>query len=156
MTRPSTSQQRAIRRHLIEGWGGLFLFACLGVTLECLLAFKIPFYVDVASDSRRLLWRLAHAHGTLLSLVHLALAFSMSRFAARAFPQPAGLISGTLSGASLLIPGGFFCAGVDAHAGDPGLSIALVPAGAVLLLIALALSARESFRVPLDPPPSEK
>ncbi len=137
---------RNIRRHLIEGWGGLFVFTCLGVTLECLLAFKVPLYVDVDSESRRLLWRLAHAHGTLLSLIHLAAAFSFGRFAESAFPRPAGLISGTLSGAGLLIPGGFFLAGLDAHSGDPGLSIALVPAGALLLLVALAFCARESFR----------
>jgi hypothetical protein len=140
-------RERSIRRHLIEGWGGLFLFTCLGIALECLLAFKVPLYVDVESESRRLLWRLAHAHGTLFSLIHLAAAFSFGRFAERAFPQPAGLISGTLTAASLLIPGGFFLAGVDARAGDPGLSIALVPAGAVFLLIAFALAARESFRI---------
>src|SRR5690606_31956446 len=131
---PSSLRARTIRRHLLEGWGGLFIFTCLGITLECLLAFKVPLYVDVDSESRRLMWRLAHAHGTLLSLVHLAAAFSFGRFALDAFPRASGLISGTLSGAGILITGGFFLAGLDAHAGDPGLSIALVPAGAMLLL----------------------
>lgn len=143
---PSRIQARTMRRHLIEGWGGLFIFTCLGITLECLLAFKVPLYVDVDSESRRLMWRLAHAHGTLLSLIHVAAAFSFGRFSEEAFPGPSRVISGTLSGAGLLIPGGFFLAGLGAHAGDPGLSIALVPAGAGLLLIALALTARESFR----------
>ena len=46
----------------------------LGVFLETLHGFKAGFYLDASSATRRLMWTLAHAHGTLLSLVHLALA----------------------------------------------------------------------------------
>lgn len=150
---PPDALERLIRRHLLEGWGGLLLFTCLGVALECLLAFKTSIYVDVESETRRLMWRLAHAHGTLLSLVHLAAAFSFSRFPLPPSARPFGLCSGCLSGAGLLVPGGFFLAGLSAHDGDPGLSIALVPMGACLLLTAFALLARDSFRITYTRPP---
>lgn len=153
---PEAALAPIIRRHLLEGWGGLLLFTCLGVALECLLAFKVPIYVDVESETRRLMWRLAHAHGTLLSLVHLAAAFSFSRFSLPTGPRPLGLCSGCLSGAGLLIPGGFFLAGLGAHDGDPGLSIALVPMGALLLVTGLALLAWESYRMTYTRPPSRK
>ena len=45
-----------------------------GALLELLHALKLPWYLGVASDSRRLMWTLAHAHGVALGLVNLALA----------------------------------------------------------------------------------
>ena len=36
--------------------------------------FKVGWYLDVANQTRRLMWTLAHAHGTVLALVHLAFA----------------------------------------------------------------------------------
>lgn len=158
MTPSTASPSSLCRRHLIEGWGGLFLYACLGLSLEALLAFKAPIYIDVENDTRRLMWRLAHAHGTLFSLLHLGLAFTFTKVRERSFPQPAGLLSGCLTAASLLIPAGFFLAGLRAHDGDPGSAIALVPAGAVALLVALGLAFRESLRSPYMGPgtPREK
>ncbi|HEY8174006.1 MAG TPA: hypothetical protein VIH21_13040, partial [Dehalococcoidia bacterium] len=58
------------RRHLRFGWWSLFVFATLGLTLEALHGFKVRAYLDVSNDTRRLMWTLAHAHGTLLGLVH--------------------------------------------------------------------------------------
>ena len=130
----SPARQRLIRRHLVEGWGALCLFLVLGAVLELLLAFKIDFYVRADQTTVRLMWRLAHGHGTLLGVVHLAFAFSLSCLSERHVPQPAGLLSGFLSAASLLIPGGFFLAGLDVDQGDPGAAVALVPMGAVLLI----------------------
>jgi hypothetical protein len=125
-----------MRRHLLEGWGGLTLFISLGAVLEFLLAFKVSLYVRADQETLRLMWRLAHGHGTLLALLHLAFASSLTQLNAKHFPQPAGLISGALSAGTLLIPAGFFLGGVAAQGGDPGPAIALVPAGAVLLIFA--------------------
>jgi len=148
MIRPQTQRKKLCRRHLLEAWGGLFLYALLGLSLELLLAYKAPLYIDVENDTRRLMWRLAHAHGTLFSILHLGLAFTFSKLRDGAFPQPAGLLSGCLTGASLLIPAGFFLGGLRAQDGDPAAAIALVPAGAVLLLVALGLAFLESRRIP--------
>jgi hypothetical protein len=48
-------------------------------------------------------------------------------------------------GASVLLPGGFFLGGLFLYRTDPGLGIVLVPIGAVLLFIAVFLTAR-AFR----------
>ena len=60
------------QRHFRWGWWCLLVFVGLGVVLETLHAFKVPSYLNVGNETRRLMWTLAHAHGTLLALVHLA------------------------------------------------------------------------------------
>ncbi len=127
-------------RHLRIGWWTLLLFLTLGIVLEALHAFKIGSYLSVTNETRRLMWTLAHAHGTLLGLVNLAFALTL-----RVLPQwsarPRGLASSTLIGATLLMPAGFFLGGVNPRAGDPGLGILLLPLGALMLLIAVLLAA---------------
>ena len=57
------------------------------------------------------MWTLAHAHGTLLSLVHVIFGLSL-RATAESFVRNLRLISSCLIGASVLLPGGFFLGGV--------------------------------------------
>ena len=128
-------------RHLRFGWWSLLAFLCLGFVLELLHGFKAGFYLDVTNEARRLTWTLAHAHGALLGLVHVAWALCL-----RAFPDlEAGdprTVSRCLVGASVLLPGGFFAGGVQLYGGDPGLGIAAVPVGAACLGIGVFLTAR--------------
>jgi hypothetical protein len=139
--------QRLSRRHLVFGWWSVFTFAAFGLALETLHGLKVAAYLDVSNETRRLMWTLAHAHGTLLGLIHLAFAFSL-----QAVPALGGdhqrLISQSLVGASVLLPAGFFLGGVQFYAGDPGIGVALVPFGAVLLLTALWLIARGLQAIP--------
>jgi hypothetical protein len=128
------------RRHLRFGWWSLFVFASAGLVLESLHGFKVRAYVDTSNETRRLMWTLAHAHGTLLALVHVA-AGLMWR-SAPAMPPNVRLISTSLLAASVLLPGGFFLGGFAFYCGDPGLGTLLVPIGAVLLLFALFSIAR--------------
>ena len=134
----SASPDRLQLRHLRLGWAALFVFATLGVLLEALHAFKVPWYLGVATESRRLLFTLAHAHGVALALVNLAIAATAPllprRLSVAASPA---LVVGTL-----LVPGGFFLGGLFVHAGDPGLGAVLIPPGALFLLVALALLLR--------------
>jgi hypothetical protein len=129
------------RRHLRFGWWSLLVFATLGLTLETLLGFKLRAYVDVSNDTRRLLWRLAHAHGTLLAVVHVMFGL-MLRVAPELAPPRVSTVSTSLVGASVLLPGGFFLGGVVFYNGDPGLGVLLVPVGALMLLLAVFLIAR--------------
>jgi len=92
-------------------------------------------YLDTANETRRLMWTLAHAHGTLLALVNVAAGLTWR--SAPAMPANVRLISSSLIGASVLLPGGFFLGGVAFYGGDPGIGTLLVPIGAVLLLFAL-------------------
>jgi hypothetical protein len=129
------------RRHLRFGWWSLLLFATLGLVLESLHGFKVGVYLDVSNETRRLMWTLAHAHGALLSMVHILFGLTvrvMPELGIRNRP----LISRCLIGASIILPGGFFLGGIGSYGGDPGVGVLLVPVGAALLLMAVFLLAR--------------
>ena len=123
------------RRHIRFGWWSLLVFASAGLVLESLHGFKVRAYLDTSNETRRLMWTLAHAHGTLLALVNVAAGLTWR--AAPSTPANPRLTSTSLIAASVLLPGGFFLGGVAFYGGDPGVGTLLVPIGAVLLLFAL-------------------
>ena len=131
--------------HLRVGWWSLLLFLTLGLVLETLNGFKVGLYLDVANSTRRLMWTLAHAHGTLLSILNLVFAMSL-RLTPRWEESSRTLASRCLRGALVLMPLGFFLGGVRIYGGDPGLGALLVPPGAVLLFVAVLLTARAAGR----------
>ena len=140
------AQRRLVRTHFQWGWWSLLLFLMLGVFLDALHGFKAGFYLDASSATRRLMWTLAHAHGTLLSLLHLALAAFLN--AHTTWPDRLRRIaSRALMGGSILLPAGFFLGGLFTYDGDPGLGVYLVPVGAVLLAVAVFLAARAASRM---------
>ena len=141
MTDPSTAHIDYARRHLRFGWWSLFVFATLGLLLEGLHGFKVRAYLDVSNETRRLMWTLAHAHGTLLAIVHVIFGLSLVTFPDLS-ARNLRLISTALMAASVLLPGGFFLGGIAFYSGDPGLGVLLVPVGAVLLLTAVFQMAR--------------
>jgi hypothetical protein len=128
------------RSHLRWGWWSLLVFLCLGLLLETLHGFKIGWYLNVSSQTRRLLFTLAHAHGALFGLVHIAFALTLPRLAPWNGPAR-NAASSCLKAATVLLPGGFFLGGFALHGGDPGLGILLVPLGALLLLVSVLLAA---------------
>jgi len=135
-SKPSDELQQ---RHLQLGWLALLIFLTLGVVLESLHGFKVGAYVNPSNATRRLVWTLAHAHGTLLGLVHIAFAFTVRQLGAAASSRIV-LASQGLSAATVLLPGGFFLGGFGVHGADPGLGIWLVPAGALSLLFSVWLT----------------
>ena len=136
------SLEQLQRRHLRFGWYALLVFLSFGAGLELMHAFKLGYYLDVDNETRRLMWRLSHAHGTLLALVNIAFGVSLPSLRAEAkilkLPSACLLVSGAL------LPAGFFGAGWFAQAGDPGLLVLLVPLGGVLLFIGVLGVARRS------------
>lgn len=137
---------RLIIRHRRWGWASLALFALGGLLLETAHGFKWPPLVD--HETRRLMWRLAHAHGALIGLLHLALA---GQLAGDRFGPPVGPASPALIGAGVLMPAGFVLGGAWFYEGDPGLGIALVPLGAVALIYACVRLALGVGRSEADP-----
>jgi hypothetical protein len=132
------------------------VFGLLGLILEGLHGFKVGAYLDVSNATRRLMWTLAHAHGTLLGLVHLGFAFSQPYLTGLSASR-LGQASTSLRAASVLLPGGFLLAGVRFYSGDPGLGISLVPVGAALMLFAAwvaasGITSREADGRPPRPP----
>jgi hypothetical protein len=147
---PSTNDdvvalRRAVaRRHHLIGWSALLLFLSLGAFLEFLHGFKLGFYLDPEHKLRREMWTLAHAHGTLLALIQIGFAAGLMHFG-RWTVARLKLASFFLFDASLLIPLGFFLGGLYPSEGDPWLGILLVPPGALLLFIAVALVIASGF-----------
>ena len=129
-----------VRHHLALGWWSLLTFLTLGVVPEILHGTKTGWYLNIANETRRLMWTLAHAHGTLLALVHIAFAVSQNMIPDW-IQARRRLASRSLTAAGLLIPGGFFFGGTQFYGGDPGPGILLLPAGAICLFVAVLLSA---------------
>jgi len=135
---------RISRRHLVIGWTGLLIFLALGIVLETLHGLKSSYYLDTRNAARRMMWTLAHSHGTLFSLVNIAFALSLSRLAIR--PGRLRLASATLVGGLVLLPLGFLLGGVKLYGGDPGPGILLVPVGAASFLVGVGVFALETWR----------
>ncbi|MCH2611932.1 MAG: hypothetical protein MK006_12795 [Pirellulales bacterium] len=122
-------------RHMVFGWWSLAVFMSLGVVLECLHALEVSEYL--ANETRRMMWRLAHAHGTLLGLLNIAFALSADRVQQGRFK----LASRLLLVGTVLLPGGFFAGGVTTYDSDPGPGVWLVPIGAIAALAAVVITA---------------
>jgi hypothetical protein len=132
-------------RHLKVGWWSLLVFLTMGLVLESLHGFKVGAYLNISNETRRLMWTLAHAHGTLLALVQIAFAFTVRLMPG--WPERArGLVSASFIAAGWLMPLGFFLGGLVIYSGDPGLGILLVPVGGLLLLVAVFATARALSR----------
>ena len=149
MTSPGTSERPSperpvVVRHLAIGWWSLLVFLTSGIFLEAFHGFKVLAYLDADNATRRLMWRLAHGHGALLSLVHVAFALSLPLLWLEEPAQKRRLrfASRSLTAALVLLPGGFFAAGTLLVRGEPNPAILLVPLGAVLLFVAVATTAR--------------
>ena len=146
MSRPSKPTRHITEpavRNLRFGWWSLRVFLSLGAVLETLQGFKVGWYLDVGNETRRLMFTLAHAHGTLLAVVNIVAGLSVriaERFTLRSS------VSFALIWAAILLPAGFFLGGVIIYDGDPGLGVWLVPIGAALLFYSIARIALDLSR----------
>jgi len=131
------SSEYYIRKHLKIGWLGLVLFLALGIAIESLHGLKLPYYLDLKNSSRRLMWTLAHSHGTLFALINIAFAFTIPKLNSRKHLQ---WISISLVLGLCGMPLSFFAAGVWLQKGEPGLAVFLVPVFAFIMLAGVALT----------------
>jgi hypothetical protein len=134
-----------VRRHMRFGWWSVLVFLTLGLVLEALHGLKIGWYLDVSNSTRRLMWTLGHAHGTLLGLVQLAFGATVQLLPDWG-SKSRNTASICLMIAGVLLPGGFFLGGIVVYGGDPGPGIVLVPVGAFALFVAVLLTARQASR----------
>ena len=135
--------QRLESFHRWFGWATLLFFMSMGLLLETLHGFKVSWYLDVGVENRRLLFTLAHSHGALIGLLHLALsAHAKAMTPGRAL----NVASWCLCSATILLPGGFFLGGLVLLGTDPGLGVFLTPVGGLLLVVAMAGALKASIR----------
>ena len=144
---PLDVKSRLIVGLIFQGWIGIAFWMSFGLLNEGLIGFRIPAYI--ADDVRRELFRLAHAHGTLLSLMLLVAAFSINRLT---LDWPALGIWALRIGV-VMLPLGFLLGGIWHFKGDPGLGVWLVPPAALLVIfgaITMALAFLQQGRVTSD------
>ncbi len=109
----------------------------MGLWLEAMIGLRAQGWVDDAL--RREFLRLGHAHGGLLGLVNVALAFALERLSTPdAWARRIRLAA--LVGA-FAVGLGFVAGGLWHGPTDPGPPILVVPAGALLLSTALVATA---------------
>lgn len=110
------------------GASGLIFWLTGGIVLEAFHGFKLGSYLE--DPLRRQMWTLAHAHGALLSLVALVLAWA-GPIASLPLPR-ARACDRLFAIGAVLLPIGFLLGGVRHSEADPGIAILLVPAGGFL------------------------
>jgi len=127
-------------RHYDFGWKAIFVFLALGLLLETLHGLKVDWYLSASMSTRRHMWTLAHAHGTLLGLINIAFA----SYIPWVIERRGGIhpwTSRLFIASTVLMPAGFFLGGIGFYAGDPSLGIFLAPVGGLLLMVAVYLCA---------------
>jgi hypothetical protein len=138
---PRPIDARVVKSLSIQGWWSLAVWLSFGLFLEGLIGFRTPVYLQ--DEMRRELFRLAHAHGTVFSVVMLvAVAFVERRLAG-----PPTLALRLLQLGSLIMPLGFLLGGIWHTETDPNIAVFLSPAGALMIIfavISIALTVRKS------------
>lgn len=129
--------------HWRIGWSALTVFVLGGLVLEALHGLKIAGYLDPENATRRELWTLAHAHGTLIAVVNLVFAAFVGQ---RGEWSGSEIASRSFVAALVLVSLGFFLGGAMPGPTDPGVGIWLVPPGGFALLVACVLVARRALR----------
>lgn len=113
-----------------QAWISLAIWIAFGILLEGFSAFRSAVVLD--DYVRRDMFRLAHSHGTLLNLVVITAAIC-ARLDLIRLSRSSSI---SLRTSVVVLPLGFFLAGIWHFKDEPGLAILLVPVGAVLLLVA--------------------
>lgn len=133
-------------RHLRLSLALLAVFLASGLWLEAMIGLRAAGWVD--DPLRREFLRLGHAHGGLLAIANVGLAWSIGQLGTpEAWASKIRLAA--LLGA-LLVGAGFMAGGLTHGPTDPGPPILVVPAGALLLLSAVVAVA---LLRPADRPP---
>lgn len=122
-----------------QAWFGLAFWIAVGLLLEGLIAFRTPVYLQ--DDVRREMFRLAHAHGTLLSgLLLVSLLFIKNGLI-----SPPGIAFLGFRLGIMLMPLGFLFGGIWHYESDPGMGVFLAPVGGFLILLGIVAIGFSTF-----------
>lgn len=116
---------------LKQGFISLACWMTFGFLLEGLIGYKIPAYLN--DNLRRELFRLAHTHGTLFSIVLIVVAICLKLNLLKANNQS----QIALRVGSVVMPAGFLLGGVWHYESDPGFLIWLSPIGALIVIFGI-------------------
>lgn len=132
---------RVVKSLSVQGWWSLAVWLSFGLFLEGLIGFRTPVYLQ--DEMRRELFRLAHAHGTVLSVVLLVAV----AFVERSLASPPTVALRLLQLGTLIMPLGFLIGGIWHTETDPNFAVFLSPAGGLMIIfavISIAFTVRKS------------
>jgi hypothetical protein len=116
---------------LMQSFIGIAAWMSFGLLLEGFLGFRVSGYMsDLA---RREMFRLAHTHGTLLSILLLISALTIS--SNLVYPNKFAILS--LRIGTILMPLGFLLGGIWTNKEEPNLLVFLAPIGGILVIFGL-------------------
>ena len=118
-----------------QAWFGLLFWMSMGLLFEGLIGFRSPVYLQ--DPLRRELFRLAHAHGTVLSILLLV----VNLYLAKGLIAPPRAAVRALQAGVLIMPLGFLLGGAWHYESDPNFLIFLAPVGGLLIIFGIAASA---------------
>lgn len=133
---PAPSSDALVLAHSRFAVTLLFVALAFGIVLETLHGFKAVTYL--MDPVRKEFWSLAHFHGIGLALVNLVFSSWAGRTGLGVRNRS---VSMSLMVGSVILPLGFFLAGIAHYGSDPGLGIFLAPVGAALILYAIGVIA---------------
>ena len=126
---------------VFQGLAGVAVWMSFGLLLEGLIAFRVPTYL--LDNVAREMFRLAHAHGTLLSLVVVAIGLCWRS----GFIAPPRIATLALRIGAVVMPVGFLLGGIGHYESDPSPLVFLAPLGGVMVIfgiVACAVSFKRS------------
>jgi hypothetical protein len=115
-----------------QAWFGLLFWMSMGLLFEGLIGFRAPVYLQ--DPLRRELFRLAHAHGTLLSVLLLV----VNLYLLKELISPPKIAVRGLQAGTVLMPLGFLLGGASHYESDPNFLIFLSPVGGLLIIFGVA------------------
>lgn len=123
-----------------QAWFGLLFWMSAGLLFEGLIGFRAPVYLQ--DPVRRELFRLAHAHGTLLSILLLI----VNLYLLKGLISPPKIAVRALQAGVIVMPLGFLLGGAWHYESDPGPLIFLAPIGGLLIIFGIAAIAFSSLK----------
>lgn len=121
-------------------WFSLLFWMSAGLLFEGLIGFRAPVYLQ--DPVRRELFRLAHAHGTLLSILLLV----VNLYLLKGIISPPKIAVRALQAGVIIMPLGFLLGGAWHYESDPGPLIFLAPIGGLLIIFGIAAIALSSLK----------
>lgn len=115
----------------LQGWFSLAFWLSAGLFLEGLIGFRAPAYLQ--DPTRRELFRLAHAHGAILSMLLLL----VDLYIVKNLIAPPPVVIWALRIGVILMPAGFFVGGIWHYERDPNLLVIAAPIGGLLIIFAV-------------------
>jgi len=113
-----------------------------GLLIEGLIGFRSPAYLQ--DPLRRELFQLAHAHGTVFSILLLVAGL----YRQKGMIAPPTLAVFSLRLGTVLMPLGFLFGGIWHYGNDPGPGVFLAPLGGLMIIFGVTAIAISSFGGP--------